>query len=135
MNPDPACRPTFYRIFKKKSTQGFQSIPYSVALFSAMLLLYYASLKGSNAFMLITINGIGCIIESLYLLFFMIYATKTAKVSSYFLSHESIPTMSIILTNNKVNLIADLHNKAANLVQHWSVGIDCTPHVPTLKEL
>lgn len=83
MNPDPACRPTFYRIFKKKSTQGFQSIPYSVALFSAMLLLYYASLKGSNAFMLITINGIGCIIESLYLLFFMIYATKTAKVSSH----------------------------------------------------
>ncbi|KAH9730228.1 Bidirectional sugar transporter SWEET [Citrus sinensis] len=45
-----------------------------------MLLLYYASLKGSNAFMLITINGIGYIIESLYLLFFMIYATKTAKI-------------------------------------------------------
>lgn len=86
MNPDPACRPTFYRIFKKKSTQGFQSIPYSVALFSAMLLLYYAFLKGSNnGLMLITINSIGCIIESLYLLFFMIYATKTAKVSSYLL--------------------------------------------------
>lgn len=50
-------------------------------------------------------------------------------------SHESIPTMLIILTNNKVNLIADLHNKAANLVQHWGVGIDSTPHVPTPKEL
>lgn len=43
--------------------------------------------------------------------------------------------LKILTNNNKVNLIADLHNKAANLVQHWGVGIDCTPHIPTLKEL
>ncbi|GLU07444.1 hypothetical protein SLE2022_244030 [Rubroshorea leprosula] len=71
--------PTFCKIFKRKSTEGFQSIPYSVALFSAMLLLYYAFLK-TNALMLITINSIGCVIESTYLILFMIYATRSARI-------------------------------------------------------
>lgn len=71
--------PTFYRIYKKKSTEGFQSIPYAVALFSAMLLLYYAFVKQSDGTMLVTINSIGCTIESIYLITYMIYAPKPAK--------------------------------------------------------
>lgn len=70
--------PTFYKIIKRKSTDGFQSLPYSVALFSAMLSLYYGFLK-TNAFMLITINSIGCLVESIYLILFMVYATPIAR--------------------------------------------------------
>lgn len=74
------CRPTFWRIFKKKSTLGFQSIPYSVALFSSMLLLYYAFLKETNGTMILTINTIGCVIEGTYLIIYLIYATKEARI-------------------------------------------------------
>ncbi|KAL8087714.1 bidirectional sugar transporter NEC1-like [Apium graveolens] len=70
--------PTFLRIYRKKSTEGFQAIPYVVALFSAMLTLYYGKLK-PNGVWLITINTIGIFIESAYILLFMIYAPKDAK--------------------------------------------------------
>jgi solute carrier family 50 protein (sugar transporter) len=72
-------RPTFYRIYKSKSTEGFQSVPYVVALFSAMLWIYYALLK-SDEFLLITVNAAGCVIETIYITMYLAYAPKKAKV-------------------------------------------------------
>ncbi|XP_062197736.1 bidirectional sugar transporter SWEET14-like [Phragmites australis] len=71
--------PTFYRIYKNKSTQSFQSVPYVVALFSAMLWIYYALLK-SDECLLITINSAGCVIETLYIAVYLAYAPKKAKL-------------------------------------------------------
>lgn len=83
----PCFRPTFYRIYKKKSSEGYQSIPYAVALFSALLLLYYGSLK-IDGILLVTINSFGCAIELLYLMIYVVYAPKKAKV--YTLSNPSL---------------------------------------------
>ncbi|XP_030475899.1 bidirectional sugar transporter SWEET9-like [Syzygium oleosum] len=71
--------PTFYTIHKKKSSDGYQSIPYVVALSSASLLLYYGVLK-TNATMIISINAIGIVIELAYLLLFLIYASTKEKM-------------------------------------------------------
>ncbi|PKA47607.1 Bidirectional sugar transporter SWEET14 [Apostasia shenzhenica] len=70
---------TFYRVYQKKSTEGFQSLPYSVALFSSMLWVYYAVIK-SHSYLLITINSIGCIIETIYIAIFLFYAPRSAKM-------------------------------------------------------
>ncbi|KAG0452603.1 hypothetical protein HPP92_025267 [Vanilla planifolia] len=71
--------PTFYRVYRKKTTEGFQSLPYVVALFSAMLWIYYAFIK-TNTYLLITINSFGCIVETIYIVMYLIYAPRKAKI-------------------------------------------------------
>ncbi|KAJ8554137.1 hypothetical protein K7X08_024815 [Anisodus acutangulus] len=71
--------PTFYKIHKKKSTEGYQSIPYVIALFSSMLWIYYAFLK-TNTTLLISINSFGVFIETIYVGFYLYYAPKKARV-------------------------------------------------------
>ncbi|KAK4410749.1 Bidirectional sugar transporter SWEET14 [Sesamum angolense] len=73
--------PTFYRIYKKKSTEGFQSVPYVVGLFSAMLWIYYAFLKPDTT-LLITINSVGCFIQSAYICFYLFFAPRNARVQT-----------------------------------------------------
>lgn len=71
--------PTFYQICKKKTSEGYQSIPYVVALFSAMLWLFYAIFQ-AGSMLLITINSFTFFMEIGYILVYLIYATKEDKI-------------------------------------------------------
>ncbi|CAI9259987.1 unnamed protein product [Lactuca saligna] len=71
--------PTFIQIFKQKSTMGFQSLPYVVSLFSALLWMYYAFIKKGDTFLLITINALGSLVEFIYVIIFLVYATPSVK--------------------------------------------------------
>ncbi|WCJ36313.1 Bidirectional sugar transporter SWEET10 [Euphorbia peplus] len=80
--------PTFYQICKKKTSEGYQSIPYVIALFSAMLWLFYA-LFDENSTLLITINSFTFFMEIGYITVYLLYATKkdriyTAKLVFFF---------------------------------------------------
>ncbi|WJX80513.1 hypothetical protein P8452_63501 [Trifolium repens] len=88
---------TFYRVYKKKSTEGFQSLPYLVALFSSMLWLYYAYLK-KDAFLLITINSFGCVVETIYIILYIIYAPRDARnLTLKLLSAMNVGSFALIL--------------------------------------
>ncbi|KAK0574550.1 hypothetical protein LWI29_025322 [Acer saccharum] len=88
---------TFYRIFKRKTTDSFQCLPYLVALFSSMLWLYYAMVKG-NAFLLITINSFGCVVETIYIAMFIAYAPiENRKLALKILFSMNIGAFTLIL--------------------------------------
>lgn len=70
--------PTFYQIYKRKTTGGFQSVPYLVALFSCMLWLSYGLLL-SDGLALIVVNSGGCVIETIYIAIYIAYATREAR--------------------------------------------------------
>ncbi|KAJ1411871.1 SWEET sugar transporter [Sesbania bispinosa] len=70
---------TFYRVCKKKTTEGFQSVPYVAALFSAMLWIFYAYIK-TGEILIITINAFGCFIETVYLSIYLTYCPKKARI-------------------------------------------------------
>ncbi|KAL2465498.1 Bidirectional sugar transporter SWEET10 [Abeliophyllum distichum] len=73
--------PTFYQIHKKKSTQGFQSAPYIIGLFSSTLWIYYAFLKPDTT-LLITINSVGCFIQTIYICLYVFYAPKKSRIET-----------------------------------------------------
>ncbi|XP_021775815.1 bidirectional sugar transporter SWEET12-like [Chenopodium quinoa] len=74
--------PTFYRIYKKKSTEEFQSIPYVIAFFSCILWLLYAFVK-TDVIFLVTINSFGLFIETIYIAIFLVYANKKTRISTF----------------------------------------------------
>ncbi|KAK3122260.1 hypothetical protein QOZ80_8BG0667250 [Eleusine coracana subsp. coracana] len=77
---------TFVQVYRKKSTGGFSSVPYVVALFSSVLWIFYALVK-TNSRPLLTINAFGCGVEAAYIIFYLVYAPKKARVRTiaYFL--------------------------------------------------
>ncbi|CAF2161502.1 unnamed protein product [Brassica napus] len=68
--------PTFYVIYKKKSSEGYQCIPYVVSMLSSMLWIYYAMTKKRNVLIRITINTFSFFIQICYVSFFTVYAPK-----------------------------------------------------------
>ncbi|KAG5016059.1 hypothetical protein AAZX31_08G181300 [Glycine max] len=93
--------PTFYRIYKKKCTDGFHSLPYLLSLMSSMLWLYYAFLKIHDGVVpLITINSIGCVIELIYILTYIKYAHKDARNLTYTLfAAMNIGFLALVLSS------------------------------------
>lgn len=122
-------RPTFYQICKKKTAEGYHSIPYMVALSSAMMLLYYGILK-TNAVLIISINVIGCAIEIVYLVLYIIYAPKREKVTFVTCKSWWNPKQNLFWywKDSFVSELAGFNNEVHTAVQHGRLWLDHLTH-------
>ncbi|KAF8037003.1 hypothetical protein BT93_B0045 [Corymbia citriodora subsp. variegata] len=119
--------PTFYGIYKRKSTQGFQSIPYMVSLLSAMLLLYYGLVKKDT--LLISINGIGCVIEAAYMAAYLVYASKNDRMLTLklFLSMNVLGYGAVLSTTFFLSKGANRARIIGWICMAFSIGVFAAP--------
>lgn len=71
---------TFKRILNKKTTEQFSGIPYPMTLLNCLLSAWYGlPFISKNNTLVTVINGTGAVIESIYVLIFILYAPKKEK--------------------------------------------------------
>ena len=74
-------RPTFWRICKAKNVEEFKPDPYLATLMNCLLWFFYGlPIVHPNSTLVLTINGIGLVIEGAYIIIFIIYAAKNTRV-------------------------------------------------------
>ncbi|KAH1209136.1 Bidirectional sugar transporter SWEET17 [Glycine max] len=67
--------PTFWKIKKQGSTEDFSSLPYICTLLNCSLWTYYGIIK-AREYLVATVNGFGIVVETIYVILFLIYAPK-----------------------------------------------------------
>ncbi|KAG7016831.1 Bidirectional sugar transporter SWEET3, partial [Cucurbita argyrosperma subsp. argyrosperma] len=90
---------TFWRVIKKKSTEEFSCVPYMVALMNCLLYTWYGLpvvSKGWENFPVVTINGLGILLEFSFIFVYFSFASSRAKASS--------PTHSLF-TSRFINIL------------------------------
>ncbi|KAL2233106.1 UNVERIFIED_CONTAM: Bidirectional sugar transporter SWEET7 [Sesamum indicum] len=76
-----SCRPTFYRIWKKRSVEQYSPIPYLATFINCGLwVLYGLPLVHPHSTLVVTINGTGFVIEILYLSLFLIFSDSKKRL-------------------------------------------------------
>ncbi|PIN14143.1 Multitransmembrane protein [Handroanthus impetiginosus] len=71
---------TFKRIVTRKSTEEFSGLPYVMTLFNCLLATWYGlPFITRNNYLVSIVYAIGAIIESIYILIFLIYSPKKER--------------------------------------------------------
>uniref|UniRef100_A0A6N2LYG8 Bidirectional sugar transporter SWEET n=1 Tax=Salix viminalis TaxID=40686 RepID=A0A6N2LYG8_SALVM len=74
--------PTYRRIIRNRSTEQFSGLPYIYALMNCLICMWYGTpLISADNLLVVTVNSIGTVFQSAYLILFIIYAEGKTKVS------------------------------------------------------
>ncbi|KAG5517099.1 hypothetical protein RHGRI_037750 [Rhododendron griersonianum] len=72
--------PTFRRIIRSKSTEQFSGLPYIYGLLNCLICLWYGMpIVSPGIIHIATVNSVGAIFQSVYLIIYIIHAEKAKK--------------------------------------------------------
>ncbi|XP_047155707.1 bidirectional sugar transporter SWEET17 [Vigna umbellata] len=77
--------PTFWKIAKHGSTEDFSCLPYICTLLNCFLWTYYGIIKAGE-YLVATVNGFGILVETIYIILFLVYAPKGIRARTAILA-------------------------------------------------
>ncbi|XP_031484642.1 bidirectional sugar transporter SWEET6b-like [Nymphaea colorata] len=90
--------PTFYRIWKKGDVEDFSPIPYLATVMNCMLWVFYGfPIVHPHSLLVLTINGIGLVVELIYLCMYFTYSSKRQKVKPSLILLVEMVLMAIVV--------------------------------------
>ncbi|XP_019415371.1 PREDICTED: bidirectional sugar transporter SWEET3-like isoform X2 [Lupinus angustifolius] len=113
---------TFRRVIRKKSTEEFSCIPYIIGLLNCLIFTWYGLPVVSNKwenFPLVTVNGVGIVLELSYVLIYFCYASSKGKAK---VAMIAIPILLVFCITVTVSAFAFHDNEHRKLLV-GSVGL------------
>ncbi|XP_074284573.1 bidirectional sugar transporter SWEET3 [Silene latifolia] len=113
---------TFATIIRKKSTQEYSCVPYIVALLNCLIYTWYGLpivSSGWENFPLITINGLGILLESSFIIIYLWFASTRGKVK---VAAITIPIIAVFGITALISTFL-LHNHHQRKVCVGSIGL------------
>ncbi|KAG1346907.1 Bidirectional sugar transporter SWEET6b [Cocos nucifera] len=116
--------PTFVRIWKGKGVEDFSPLPYIVTLLNCMLWVFYGlPVVHPGTILVSTINGIGVVLEAVYLCIFFFYSPNRLRLRLLKMVAFEVVFMAGVVMG--VILIAHTHHRRQIIVGVLSV-VFCT---------
>ncbi|XP_022150093.1 bidirectional sugar transporter SWEET5-like [Momordica charantia] len=91
--------PTFWKIIKNKSVEKFKPDPYIATVLNCMFWIFYGMpFVHSDSILVVTINGIGLVIELAYLAIFVLFADNKRQVGICLLIEVIFVAIVVVIT-------------------------------------
>ncbi|KAH1190129.1 Bidirectional sugar transporter SWEET17 [Glycine max] len=122
-----SCRPMFWKIKKHGSTEDFSSLPYICTLLNCSLWTYYGIIK-AREYLVATVDGFGIVVETIYVILFLIYAPKgirgrtliLAVILDVAISAVAVVTTQLALQREAHGGVVGVMGAGLNIVMYFS---------------
>eukprot|EP00256_Glycine_max_P068505 XP_025983100.1 bidirectional sugar transporter SWEET17 isoform X2 [Glycine max] len=119
--------PMFWKIKKHGSTEDFSSLPYICTLLNCSLWTYYGIIK-AREYLVATVDGFGIVVETIYVILFLIYAPKgirgrtliLAVILDVAISAVAVVTTQLALQREAHGGVVGVMGAGLNIVMYFS---------------
>ncbi|EMS66435.1 Bidirectional sugar transporter SWEET6a [Triticum urartu] len=111
--------PMFRRICKAKDVEEYKPDPYLATLLTCMLWVFYGlPIVHPNSILVVTVNGIGLVVQLVYLIIFFIYSTNNKR-------SKMLAVLGIEAAFMAAVVVGVLHGAHTHEMRSMIVGILC----------